>query len=165
MSTTNVAVADRDCCTAGEKPSQFERYRGFLLSRNTILTFLGAFILLIGIIVWAFAGHEAAEYIFLISALIGGIPLFLLAAHGIIVQHDITSGVMAATAMIAAIIVGEYFAAALVVFMMSVGEWLEDLTVARGNNALRDLAKLVPTMVTVRRDGQENYSGRGGRLG
>jgi Cd2+/Zn2+-exporting ATPase len=62
---------------------------------------------------------------------------------------------MATVAMIAAIIVGEYSAAALVVFMMSIGEWMENFTVARADNALRDLAKLVPATVTVRRNGEE----------
>ena len=62
---------------------------------------------------------------------------------------------MASVAMIAAIIVGEYSAAALVVFMFAIGDWLENLTIARADNALRDLAKLVPATVVVIRDGQE----------
>ena len=36
-------------------------------------------------------------------------------------------------AMIAALVVGEYSAAAIVVLLVSVGEWLEHLTVARGD--------------------------------
>ncbi len=87
--------------------------------------------------------------------MIGGLPLFVLAGRHLILYRDITVGVMASVAMIAAIIVGEYDAAALVVFMMSVGEWLEDLTVARSNNALRELASLVLATVTVRRDASE----------
>ena len=60
---------------------------------------------------------------------------------------------MASVAMIAAIVIGEYSAAALVVFMFAIGDWLESLTVARANNALKDLAKLVPaTMSVVRED-------------
>ncbi len=68
---------------------------------------------------------------------------------------DITAGVMASTATIAAIAIGEYAAAALVVFMMSVGEWLENFTIARADSALRDLSRLVPAQVMVRRNGQE----------
>jgi Cd2+/Zn2+-exporting ATPase len=51
---------------------------------------------------------------------------------------------MASVAMIAAILIGEYSAAALVVFMFAIGDWLENLTIARANNALRDLARLIP---------------------
>jgi len=58
-------------------------------------------------------------------------------------------------AMIAAIVVGEYAAAALVVFMMAIGEWLENFTIARADNALRSLAGMVPATVTVRRNDQE----------
>ena len=62
---------------------------------------------------------------------------------------------MASVAMIAAIIIGEYSAAALVVFMFAVGDWLESSTVARADNALKDLAKLVPATVIVVRAGRE----------
>jgi Zn2+/Cd2+-exporting ATPase len=62
---------------------------------------------------------------------------------------------MAATATIAAIVIGEYAAAAIVVFMMSVGEWLENFTIARADSALRDLSRLVPDQVMVHRDGLE----------
>lgn len=90
------------------------------------------------------------------SAVIGGIPLFLLASKAIFVRHDITAGFMASVAMIAAILVGEYSAAALVVFMFAIGDWLENLTIARADNALKDLAKLAPPTVTVLRGGRES---------
>ena len=38
---------------------------------------------------------------------------------------------------------------------MSVGEWLENFTIARADNALKDLASLIPSTITVRRDGKE----------
>ena len=34
--------------------------------------------------------------------------------------------------------------------------WLENMTVARADNALRDLASLIPATITVRRNGQES---------
>ncbi|HNR11313.1 MAG TPA: cation-translocating P-type ATPase, partial [Nitrosomonas europaea] len=46
-------------------------------------------------------------------------------------------------------------AAALVVFMFAIGDWLESLTIARADNALKDLAKLVPATIVVIRDGKE----------
>ena len=137
------------------QPSFFERYRDFLLSRETILTFLNALLLLVGFILSLVGQAQLSRWSYLASALVGGTPLFLFAAKGLFIRHDITAGVMASVAMIAAIIVGEYSEAALVVFMMAVGEWLENFTVARADNALRDLAKLVPPFVTVRRDGRE----------
>jgi Cd2+/Zn2+-exporting ATPase len=140
---------------ARQKTSFWSRYRDFLLSRNTILAFSGALLLVIASILYMRGYEEIGDWIFLASALIGGLPLFLLAGQKLIFERDITVGVMASAAMIAAIIIGEYDAAALVVFMMSVGEWLEDFTAARADNALKELASLVPATVTVRRNGTE----------
>jgi hypothetical protein len=46
----------------------------------------------------------------LASALVGGAPLFLLAARGLL-KGDLTAGVMVSTATVAAILIGEYSAA------------------------------------------------------
>jgi len=148
--------ASVDCvdCRAS-KPNFFMRYRDFLLSRDTIIAFINAVLLLAGFIVSISGRPDVGKWLYLGSAVIGGIPLFLLAGKAVLINHDITAGFMASVAMIAAIIVGEYSAAALVVFMFAVGDWLESLTIARADNALKDLAKLVPTTVTVIRDGKE----------
>ena len=137
------------------RPSVFTRYRDFLLSKETIVAAANGLLLLAGFVVSILGSPETGRWLYLASALIGGTPLFILAATNVFVRHDITSGVMAAVAMVAAILVGEYSAAALVVFMFAIGDWLENLTIARADNALRDLALLVPTTVTVRRDGRE----------
>jgi heavy metal translocating P-type ATPase len=147
------ALECRSC--SPPRPSFFARYRDFLLSRDSILTFINAILLVVGLILTVAGYHNWGQASFLLSAIIGGTPLFIFAAKGLFINHDITAGVMASVAMIAAIIVGEYSAAALVVFMMSVGEWLENFTVARADNALRDLAKLIPPEVLVLRNGQE----------
>ena len=153
--TKSIAVTGACSCTQAKTPGFLERYRHFLLSRKTILTFVGAVLLLAGAFLWMAGRQDIGDWVFLASALVGGIPLFLYAARGLIIDRDITAGVLVTVAMIAAIVVGEYSAAALVVFMMSIGEWLENLTVARADNALRDLAKLVPATVTVRRNDEE----------
>ncbi|OGN94896.1 MAG: copper-translocating P-type ATPase [Chloroflexi bacterium RBG_13_50_21] len=140
---------------APRKPNFFVRYRHFLLSRDSILTFLNALLLMVGFFLVLAGQYQLSRVAFLLSALVGGTPLFIFAAKGLFINHDITAGVMASVAMIAAIIVGEYSAAALVAFMMSVGEWLENFTIARADNALQDLAKLLPSQVYVIRNGQE----------
>jgi heavy metal translocating P-type ATPase len=148
-------IACSDCRVSTVNPNFFQRYRDFLLSRETIIAFINAVLLLAGFIMFLFGRSEISRWLYLASAVIGGTPLFIFAAKGLIIRHDITAGVMATTAMIAAIIVGEYSAAALVVFMFAIGDWLENMTIARADNALRDLAKLVPATVTVRRNQQE----------
>jgi Cd2+/Zn2+-exporting ATPase len=137
------------------RPSFFTRYRSFLLSRDTLLTFANVILLLTGFIVSLLGAPGAGKWLYLAAAIIGGLPLFLFTAKGLFLRGDITAGVMASTATIAAILIGEYAAAALVVFMMSVGEGLENFTIARADSALRDLSRLVPAQVMVRRNGQE----------
>ncbi|MCI0521766.1 MAG: cation-translocating P-type ATPase [Chloroflexi bacterium] len=152
---TSAQAAALDCNCTPKRQTFFERYRDFLLSRDSILTFLNALFLLTGFTLFLVGQNNLSRWSYLVSALVGGTPLFIFAAKGLFIRRDITAGVMASTATIAALIVGEYSAAALVVFMMSVGEWLENFTVARADNALRELARLTPDTVTVRRDGQE----------
>ena len=136
-------------------PGFFTRYRDFLLSKETIIAFINGSLLVAGFIVSILGSPSTGRWLYLASAVIGGMPLFMLATKGLIIHHDVTAGVMVSVAMIAAILIGEYSAAALVVFMMAIGDWLENFTIARANNALRDLSQLVPPVVTVRRDGAE----------
>jgi Zn2+/Cd2+-exporting ATPase len=131
----------------------FHRYRDFLLSRDTLLTFANVALLLAGLFVSILGAPVIGRWLYLSAALAGGLPLFIFAAKGLLLKGDITAGVMASTAMIAAIVVGEYAAAAIVVFMMSIGEWLENFTVARADSALNDLSRLIPAQVMVRSDG------------
>lgn len=133
----------------------FTRYRDFLLSKETIFALINGVLLFGGLAAWLAGATEASQWLYFGSAVLGGIPLFMLTAKAVFINRDITAGLMATVAVIAAIIVGEYSAAALVVFMFAIGDWLENLTIARANNALRDLARLVPAMVTARRDGRE----------
>jgi len=149
--TQSIDCAD---CRAS-RPTFFARYRDFLLSRDTIIAFINATLLLAGFIVSISGAPATGRWLYFGSAVIGGIPLFLLAGKAVLIRHDITAGFMASVAMIAAIIIGEYSAAALVVFMFAIGDWLENLTIARADNALKDLVKLMPATITVVRDGRE----------
>jgi Cd2+/Zn2+-exporting ATPase len=154
MENQITASLNIDDCHAS-RPNFFARYREFLLSRDTLLTFANVILLLTGFLVSLLGAPSVGKWLYLAAAIVGGLPLFIFAAKGLFLRGDITAGVMASTATIAAIAVGEYAAAALVVFMMSVGEWLENFTIARADSALRDLSRLVPPQVMVRRNGQE----------
>ncbi len=56
-------------------------------------------------------------------------------------------------AAIGAILIGEYWEAAVVVFLFTFGGYLEALTIDRTRNALRALMSLTPTTASVRRNG------------
>jgi Cd2+/Zn2+-exporting ATPase len=144
-------------CTMCAKtpPGFFQRYQGFLMSPGTLIAAANGLLLLMGFLAALLGQTQAAKWLFLAAALIGGAPIFKLALGNILRDFDLTAGVMVSIAMIAALLVGEYLAAALVAFMMLIGEMLEDFTVARADNAMRELTSLVPTMVTLRRDAED----------
>jgi Cd2+/Zn2+-exporting ATPase len=142
------------CLAPAPQPSFLRRYRDFFLATNTLITIANAILLVAGAIAsLIFKAEPLANFLWVASALVGGSPIFLLAARGIR-KGDLTAGVMVSVAMIAAILIGEYSAAALVAFMMMFGEILENFTMARANNALRELASLIPAQATVMRDGK-----------
>ena len=149
MKETPTTSQDPLVCTTCEKVPAgfFKRYQGFLLSPGTLITAANALLLLLGFIAWLFGQGQAASWLFLASAIIGGAPIFKLALTNIIKNFDLTAGVMVSIAMIAAILVREYSAAAIVAFMMLVGEMLENFTVAKADNALQELEQLVPEFV------------------
>ncbi|MBI4789041.1 MAG: cation-translocating P-type ATPase [Chloroflexi bacterium] len=143
-----------DCHPQDVKISFLERYRGFLLSTNTLATLGNGLLLLAGLIAdWVLRMPVPASVLYIAATLVGGGPIFLLAARGIM-KRDLTAGVMVSVAMIAAMLIGEYSAAAIVAFMMMFGEMLENFTMARANDALKNLARLIPNFVTLLRDGQ-----------
>ncbi|MHB8172000.1 MAG: heavy metal translocating P-type ATPase [Thermincolia bacterium] len=90
-----------------------------------------------------------------VSIVISGTPILKGAIVGLFTRGDIKAGVLVSLALIAAVAVGEYFAAGEVAFIMMIGEILEDRTVARARAGIRELLSVVPATARVRRDGQE----------
>ena len=134
-------------------PGFFEKYKEFLLSPGIRTAAINTIFLIVGFAFELSGNHQYADYSFLISAVVGGFPVFKLAVGNILRDFDLTAGVMVSVAMIAALIVGEYGAMALVAFMMVIGEALEDFTREKADHALKELNELVPVMVTLRMDG------------
>ncbi len=136
-------------------PGFFQKYKEFLLSPGILTALVNVVFLVIGFALEFSGNHQWADYSFLISAVVGGFPVFVLAVTNILRDFDLTAGVMVSVAMIAALIVGEYSAMALVAFMMVIGEALEDFTKERADHALKELNQLVPSIVTLRMDGED----------
>lgn len=80
-----------------------------------------------------------------VSIIVSGLPLAWEAFSALIEEKKITSALLITMAMIAAIGIGEYFAAAEVAFLMALGELLEHATLARAQRGLERLLRLTPT--------------------
>lgn len=82
-----------------------------------------------------------------VSAIISGIPLLYLAIWRIIYNKGmskISSALLISIAMIAAIAIGDIFAAGEVAFIMAIGAILEEKTAERSKKGLKELISLAP---------------------
>jgi cation transport ATPase len=86
--------------------------------------------------------------------LLFGYPIF----RGVIqstLKGQITAHTLMSIGAVAALVVGEWATAAVVVFFMRVGEYAERFTTERSRQALKDLTVMSPKKARVERDGEE----------
>jgi len=93
------------------------------------------------------------DFIGLVATLIGGYPIFREAFHNLI-SRRMTMELSMTIALVAALAIGEFFTALVIVFFVLIAEVLEGLTVSRGRNAIKDLLDLLPRNALVRCDGK-----------
>ncbi|EEX47710.1 MULTISPECIES: heavy metal translocating P-type ATPase [Jonquetella] len=92
------------------------------------------------------------------AVLISGLPLVYLAVWRVVHNRGISkisSALLITMAMLAAIAVGDLFAAGEVVFIMALGEILENMATARAQRGLKKLIELRPSRGRRVRDGEE----------
>ena len=79
-----------------------------------------------------------------VAIVLCGVPIVLEALIGLITAFDIKADVLVSLALIAAVLIGEDFAAGEVAFIMQLGALLEDVTVARARAGIEKLVYLTP---------------------
>ena len=92
------------------------------------------------------------DVIALAATLIGGYPIFKEAIANIVARR-MTMELSMTIALAAALAIGEFFTALVIVLFVLVAEVLEGLTVGRGRRAIKDLLDLLPRNAVVRRAG------------
>lgn len=90
-----------------------------------------------------------------IAIILCGIPIIKGAIVGLITEFDIKADVLVSVALIASIVIGEIFAAGEVAFIMAIGAYLEERTVAKARAGIEKLVHLTPTTARVLRGGEE----------
>lgn len=78
------------------------------------------------------------------AVLLCGIPIILEAVYGFVTAFDVKADVLVSIALIASIMIGEVFAAGEIAFIMTIGSFLEELTVARARAGIEKLVHLTP---------------------
>lgn len=98
-------------------------------------------------------GFSAATVPLLIALIVGGIPL----VTGLmirLVRFEFSSDLLAGISIVTAVLLGEYLAGTLVVLMLSGGQALEAYAVRRASSALDALARRMPTLAHLKKDGR-----------
>ena len=90
----------------------------------------------------------------LVATLFGGFPRFISGFRDI-AKRKITVNVFVVVALVATVAVGEFRAAAVIVFIMAAAGALETYTLDKTRRSIRDLLDFAPATATIRRFGQE----------
>lgn len=86
-----------------------------------------------------------------VSIVLCGIPIIKEAIEGLVSRFDIKADVLVSMALITSVIIGETFAAGEIAWIMTIGSFLEELTVEKARAGIEELVKLSPETTRVRR--------------
>ncbi|MFC1669290.1 heavy metal translocating P-type ATPase [Spirochaetota bacterium] len=143
-----------DCEILPEEPElkSIEKYKSDIISKFKKFLFPGFLLILIAasaldVYVFKFLKED---YIGMLAMFIGGGFITWNTLLIVLNERRITAGVLVVLALIGSAYVGEYLAGAIVAFMMIIGEFLEDLTLDKTRNAVRELVKLVPDTARIK---------------
>jgi Cu+-exporting ATPase len=90
----------------------------------------------------------------LAAILIGGFPVFRNVIRAGL-RRQVIAHTLMTVGVIAAVLVGEWATALVVVVLMRVGDYVERFTASHARSAVRDLIAMAPQQARVERDGQE----------
>ena len=121
--------------------NKFEKLMGFL--EGLKMTIVGGIFLLISLILLITNTTLPIDPAW-VTIVICGLPLLYLALSRLVYEHWVSSALLICIAMVASLMIGEIFAAGEVVFIMALGALLEDYTVRKSKQGLRDLINLKP---------------------
>ncbi len=95
----------------------------------------------------------ASAAVLVLATIVGGYDIARTAYHEV-TNRTLGIKTLVTLAAIGAIVIGEYWEAAAVVFLFSLGSYLEGRTMRKTRTALQELLEMAPDTATVRRDGE-----------
>lgn len=126
----------------------FNKFKTDSEYRSIVLTIISAVFLLIS---WSGILKNVIPFdVALVSVVIRGTPILLEAVKGLITSFDLKANVLVSIALIASLLIGEYFAAAEIAVIMTIGEILEDRTVRKARESVKKLLELTPPMARIK---------------
>ncbi|MDR2547111.1 MAG: cation-translocating P-type ATPase [Lachnospiraceae bacterium] len=127
----------------------------FIWSSGILPTAIGGVFLTISLVVIVILKIEIPLDPAWVAIGLCGYPLLYLAIWRLLFRkgiHRISSSLLISIAMIAAIFIGELFAAGQVAFIMAIGGILEERTIARAKRGIKNLFSFIPKQAHIIRD-------------
>lgn len=119
---------------------------------------LGTVLLLVVLAEWLGLLDKASELVpwpfWLAGVLAGGYPIFRTVLRAAL-QLKVTSHTLMTVGLAAAIAVGQWPAAVIVVVFMRLADYIEQFTAVRARRAVQDLTAMAPETARIERDGRE----------
>lgn len=125
-------------------PFNEEKRTNILLGISLIALIMSFFNIKVGIFDFAW-----------IAIILCGLPIIKDAVIALITEFDIKADVLVAMALIASVIIGEYFAAGEIALIMTIGALLEERTVAKTRSGIERLIHLTPRTARVISNGEK----------
>ncbi len=138
----------------GEEAEEHEPERLWQVKEFQFAAISGVFLLAALIAGWSGASRPV-ELVLEVAALLAGAYTFVPSTLKRLVKGKIGVGTLMTIAAVGAVILGEVGEAAMLAFLFSISEGLEEYSLARTRRGLRALLSLVPEQATVLRDGTE----------
>lgn len=149
------AVAERDQAISPTKDEEShdhsDHQHGFQWQEGARIALVAVAAALVWFRVWEPFAH--VSIIGIVGALIGIYPILKEAFENVI-ERRMTMELSMTIAILAALSIGQFFTALVIVLFVLIAEVLEGLTVRRGRTAIRHLLDLLPHEAMVRRDGR-----------
>ena len=121
---------------------------------ETRLTLLSGVFLLAGIVSSLIAAPSLAQIgLYLTAILVGGVPIVREAWESLTEERRLTIDSLVVIAVVGAVMLGQWWEAAAVVFLFSFSEMLEDFTLDRAHNEIHALMELSPEEARIKVDG------------
>lgn len=159
LSEIHRAVKQAGYEVPGEEDTEEKTLAGFNSRAGTLLALVFGIILFVVI-----AGELLGLFDFLNEllplpvgiaiVLLGGWPVFLKVIRSTL-NRQIISHTLMTLGVIAALVIGEWVTAAIVVIFMRVGDYVEQFTAEKARGALKELSELAPQTARVKRGGEE----------
>ena len=124
---------------------------------ETRLTALSGLFFLVGVILsLASAPSLAQAGVYLAAIVVGGVSILREAWEALWEDRRLTINSLVVVAVIGAVLLGQWWEAAAVVFLFSFSEMLEEFTLDRAHSAIQTLMELSPQEARIKVDGRES---------